>query len=215
MLPRIQCLAASCDQRLYCWGLWLERIGENICGRYLRDTQLRKSRAVAQTPLSGHLPDSLPSLFCDLLWTINGGRAEVWNVNCFSSLVCCKGSHDDRHPPLNENQSAHSEISGAIAFPDGDMHVWFPSIVVKAKSQCLSLLIGGLEIKLQEFKKEKDNILHKIYSHSHISVCLRTPSSSLKPTLHVASFRKLLHPLLPQSFVMLDDNLFFLSHNRP
>lgn len=24
---------------------------------------------------------------------------------------------------LNENQSAHSEISGAIAFPDGDMHV--------------------------------------------------------------------------------------------
>ena len=38
----------------------------------------------------------------------------------------------------------------------------------------LSLLIGGLEIKLQEFKKEKDHILHKIYSHSHISVCLVT-----------------------------------------
>ena len=106
-------------------------------------------------------------------------------------------------------------VHGILLSTQHTCHIYIQATYYYGVSMRKNQLIGGLEIKLQEFKKEKDNILHKIYSHSHISVCLWTPSSSLKPTLHVASFRKLLHPLLPQSFVMLDDNLFFLSHNRP
>lgn len=114
----------------------------------------------------------------------------MWAVSCCHSRFVARGSHDYPHPPLNEDPSTRSEKCRAIEFPDNDMQVWFPSIVMTVKQlsflfEPCKLNYGGSEKITFDRKSTHTHVMFLVNSSSssrtHFTCCLlqeASPSSS-------------------------------------